>query len=86
LTRCAPRCAPGVHTPNAAPEGSATIAIRPPSMLPKGSAKRLPPTFTALAATASASSTHTYVVHAGGIPAGGGEPIAATSLPRSRHM
>jgi hypothetical protein len=83
--RCAPRWAPGVHTPNTAPEGSATIAIRPPSRLPNGSARRLPPAFTALAATASASSTHTYVVHAGGIPEGGGEPIAATSLPRSRH-
>ena len=47
---------------------------------------RLPPVFTALAATASASSTHTYVVQAGGIPARGGEPIAATWLPPSRHM
>jgi hypothetical protein len=26
-----------------------------------------------------------YVVHAGGIPAYGGEPIAATSLSPSRH-
>jgi hypothetical protein len=50
--------APGVQTPNTAPAGSATIAVRP-SRLPKGSARRLPPAFTALAVTASASSTHT---------------------------
>src|SRR3954469_21616188 len=60
------------------------IAIRPPSRLPQGSARTLPPAFTALAATASASSTHTYVAHAGGIPARGGEPSAATSLHTSR--
>ena len=76
--RCAPRWAPGVHTPNTAPAGSATIAIRPPSRLPKGSATRLPPAFTALAATASASSTHTYVAHAGGIRRAG----ASGSRPR----
>jgi hypothetical protein len=84
LTRRAPGVPCGSQRPNTAPAGSAHRADRPAPGMSAGGESTAPPLSPTFLAASSALSTATQVRHVAVVPVSpDGDPMAATSSPRS---